>query len=488
MEHITFESQERVALEGRGGRGPGRCVGSSTMEIGLEGTPTAREPGKMQLVLDLDNTLVHVARHLTDKRHRQRLFQPAPGEHQTSLFRVWKRRSGTAKLDMYDFVYRFSFRSRLDDLCEPETHGYIKLRPFLFEAISTMKAMSDIHIYSKGSSGYVHAALTLLFGALNSRNEVVTGRVMSKCHDLGNRKKDLRLILSPSEIDRAVIVDDQPAVWQQVGAVLATPPYFEFAEGVNVSDDDRVTEIESRYLLVAASQVQQIGAFMKEQRVGAMLAMWHLRKTLLQRLKLGDGRLVSILVPGLSPVESTKRETSREHPPQHWKHLHDMVVHHGGSVACAPSDGVTHVVSDNAEGIEWAARCGSVRPHAVGVRWLVDTLMYLHPMNELRYLLDGATISVQAMRTEKVQEMLLAISYHQEEYFAANRHREYELRQLTKTVPAVAALVAVLAALNSIPQWRLSSLLTIAAGDPCFVAHVPLASPFYCLLSRGDVL
>eukprot|EP01059_Diplonema_ambulator_P036549 TRINITY_DN9148_c0_g1_i2.p1 TRINITY_DN9148_c0_g1~~TRINITY_DN9148_c0_g1_i2.p1 ORF type:complete len:451 (+),score=120.07 TRINITY_DN9148_c0_g1_i2:51-1403(+) len=424
---------------------------------------------RVQVVLDLDNTMVHASgRSATEEPDLLRRLHFEIGK---PLYDVWKaRRPGAERAEIYQKVHDFSFRDGV------ETMALLQLRPALFEALVELRESDcDIHIYSKGKASYVHAVLRMLVGRLDSES-LINGRVITKGEDNGSRK-DLRNILTEDEMQYAVVLDDQPAVWLQLEAVLATPPFFSFQNMGAVYDADKLVEFKEKYLLVACHQISLVAAHIKETGDTSAEALIWLRSTLLKRSKHHDGRDLSLLIVAPKGADLGHRTMLEQ--------LCGSVVSHGGHIAEEPNETVTHVVSDSVEATEWAEKCGDT--YLVGVQWLVDTLLFVHKMDEVEYhprLAGNRLPGVRDTLASRSREFLKHLTKQSEPHlnrFAAVKHTA------TCNAAIAAALLATLPMEGN--EWLFAQhLFTTSPTPPFVVTAVPEVSPLSTILSVGDII
>ena len=427
-----------------------------------------------QIVLDLDNTMLHCG---WDREG----CDIEPVEETQSILEMWraaKDQSGILIDRIYSRMYSFRFKEGRKDILV-----YMKVRHGLFEFLTEIREFCDIHLYSKGAYGYVTAALNLLIGEnIGTSNSLINGSLVTKDEDPATHK-DIRHILPQDLISRAVIVDDQPAVWVQVLQVLPSPPFHVFSTNGTVTSDDKLMERKGNFLQQTSEHIKLISSCMSSRCCDAIQAIRWLRSTAFYRITSMDGRRLKLLVVAVK--HSTESENAAHR--HKLRDLCSMVLHYGGEVVSKPHPEVTHVVTDSSDN-KWAERCGGDLIHTVQVQWLVDTILYLQRMEESHYS------SVQVRRGDLRSALTVRSCDFLATFF---KHclpsivEETKIRKGNISLSAVATSIAVLAVsyMHVIEQkWiKVQTLFNINYEDVNWtVESVPISSALSLTVLKGD--
>ena len=418
---------------------------------------------RLQVVLDMDQTLMHCAASTDqarcDYRFPDDVFVGTREEQQARrpLCEIERaRRAAGRSEEVYGKIHpvRFEHRGR-------RRETYYKVRPYVFEAVETMREFADIHVYTKGYRTYATAVLTNMFGSLGNQWSLINGQVVTKDDDTGETK-DLSAMFPEEVHGRVVAVDDQPSVWRQMCNVIPVPPFLAFSH----SADDCRMEAEERFLMrIVLGQLRQISNRVGQGGHTAADSLRQIRSTLFKR------RPAKVLVVAKAPAQAAPKSDGSD--AYSLTELADLLVLHGGQVATRPDASVTHIISDSEAHCKKAAAAAPAgRPRAewlrqcsddvqtVAVQWLIDSLLFAHRMGEQRYhpsqigklsRLDGqvdvtplpdggfcAAPPPKRTAARKAHDWLLCVSHHHRDFLKV---RLFAVRRETVSASVAAALV-----------------------------------------------
>jgi len=155
--------------------------GHEALRLSEESSSKAEAQRKLQLVLDLDHTLLNSAPLSLVLSHSQ-LEDWIEAEKETSKQTLFKMQT-------------FS--------------GMTKLRPGVFEFLTVLSEFYEMHIYTMGEEQYANAMAQLL----DPTGKLFHGKVISRNHSSTPMMKSLDVVIGADRM--TVIVDDTWQVWQQ---------------------------------------------------------------------------------------------------------------------------------------------------------------------------------------------------------------------------------------------------------------------------------
>lgn len=148
-------------------------------------TADAEARGKLQLVLDLDHTLVNSA--------------PIDPWMDHPYLRLWMEAETQAEQE------NAAWRRTLHIV--PSCKSVTKLRPGVFQFLKSLEPLYEMHIYTMGEESYASEMAKLL----DPDNSIFRGKVISREHSSAPMAKSLDIVIGS---DRStVIVDDTWQVW-----------------------------------------------------------------------------------------------------------------------------------------------------------------------------------------------------------------------------------------------------------------------------------
>ena len=339
------------------------------------------EEKRLQTVLDVDQTLIHANAASVESIARDQVFRPSSSESDLglSLFEIYNRRAQRGGSDTHSQIYQKLHVASFAGTKGTVTFAF-KIRPHTFEAVSRLRRISDLHIYSKGQRPYIHRVMKVMFGKF-TKEGIINGEVITKDED-STERKDLSFMFDAKEgFNHVVCVDDQAPVWLQLHNVVALPPFFGVPFGVSKQDvrrRDDVHETEGGHLLHVAQTVEKL----HERRLR------HPGTSVVDGLQIIRSQLFS--KEGQPEVRILVPKLCLSVPQESFTMLCNAFQLHGGAVQSAADGSVTHLVSDNVQyctqraGIgSWVEGCREAK--TVSVQWLIDSVLYAQRMDEGAY-------------------------------------------------------------------------------------------------------
>eukprot|EP01060_Flectonema_neradi_P005359 TRINITY_DN13559_c1_g1_i2.p1 TRINITY_DN13559_c1_g1~~TRINITY_DN13559_c1_g1_i2.p1 ORF type:complete len:632 (+),score=127.08 TRINITY_DN13559_c1_g1_i2:82-1977(+) len=429
---------------------------------------------RLQVVLDLDNTLVHCG---WDRENNE----VESISNSQSIYEIWKslKDQNTQLADsVYNKTYSFLFKEG-----RKEVNVYMKVRRGVFELLSDIRKHTDVHMYSKGALGYVTAALDILLGKYS--DTFINGSIVTKDEDPAAHK-DIKHILPPDLTNYAVIIDDQPAVWLQALQVLPSPPFHEFSSSGTVTPSDKVMEQNGGFLKKTSEHISLISNCISVRGCDAVEALRWLRGTAFYRMTASDGRQMKLLVVAVRHLTESENAAHRHK----LRDLCNIVMHYGGEIVAKPHPDVTHVVTDSSDP-KWSERCAGRNIHTVQVQWLVDTILYLQRMEECHYnSVQVRRTDLRSILTVRSCEFLSTFSRH----CLPSIVEETRMRKSNVSTTAAAASVSLVAAafLYSVDQkWlQIQDLFELRLDETARwqVTSVPPSSSLSSVVMKGDTI
>jgi len=291
---------------------------------------------RINLILDIDHTLVHTIRSAQ--------LHPS------------------CSLENIEDVY---------ELCiDGDGVYYVKFRPGIVKFLHQIRGLFDIHVYTMGTRNYAKAIIETIVHKLMGGVSVFNGKILTRC-DTKKDEKYLSLIL-PGLEQRTLILDDTPNIWKDFKHhVIPIYPYnfFQDVHGKNRGKENRdqnclkvVSTISDTHLRSMYHVLEEVNSNHVQSGNISESLKWRRRKVL---------QGVNILFTGVFPLGINPRD----------QHLWKQAEYFGAQCYQQFNDAITHVVAARGtDKVVQAQRQGNV--YIVTVNWLHDSAAHWTRLDE----------------------------------------------------------------------------------------------------------
>jgi len=282
------------------------------------------ENNRINLILDIDHTLVHTIRN--NQLHP------------------------SCSLEKIEDVY---------EVCiDGDGVYYVKFRPGIVNFLHQIRGLFDIHVYTMGTRSYAKAITETIVHKLMGGVSVFNGKILTRC-DTKKNVKYLSLIL-PGLEQRTLILDDTPNIWKDFKHhVIPIYPYkfFQDVQGKNRGKENKdqiclkvVSTISDTHLRSMYQVLEEVNSYHVQSGNISESLMWRRRKVL---------QGVNILFTGVFPLGTNPSD----------QHLWKLAEYFGAQCYQQFSNCITHLIAARGtDKVVHAQRHGNV--HIVTVNWL----------------------------------------------------------------------------------------------------------------------
>jgi TFIIF-interacting CTD phosphatase-like protein len=252
---VSDKSSKRVNLDwiGRafGFTGPLHASKEFAVEMYRVDNRNLQQNGKLRLVLDLDETLIHSTRiknNVFDDEDLMDFESFEDGCFLPSYSSTFHNKKEDYTVYKEDGSIHFSIEGK---------EFKLTFRPHVFQFLHEVQKYFDVYIYSNGTRNYVYRILNIIRDQLHLMNlELNISGVLGR--DPRKRRSPKMLHKMLCSRSRTIVIDDQPRAWHTADAenILRITPFIDNHEDNELFYLDKILkEIHKKFFTVSNRKV-----------------------------------------------------------------------------------------------------------------------------------------------------------------------------------------------------------------------------------------